>query len=74
MTTALGLAENETYVYFLLVYASLDAAFEKRARLLRWGTGAYEVKQRLGFALESDNFVALAGTNYLTNLISRLAS
>jgi predicted N-acyltransferase len=74
MTTGLGLAENEPYVYFLLVYASLEAAFEKRVRLLRWGTGAYEVKQRLGFALESDNFVALAGTNYLTNLISRLAS
>ena len=40
MTTGLGLAENEPYVYFLLVYASLEAAFEKRVRLLRWGTGA----------------------------------
>ena len=74
MTTALGLAENETYVYFLLVYASLDAAFEKRARLLRWGTGAYEVKHRLGFELEHDNFLTLCGTNRLTNLIVQLAA
>jgi len=74
MTTALGLAENEPYVYFLLIYTSLEAAFEKHVRLLRWGTGAYEVKHRLGFELEHDNFVTLAGTNHLTNLISRLAA
>jgi predicted N-acyltransferase len=74
MTTGLGLAENEPYVYFLLVYASLEAAFEKHVRLLRWGTGAYEVKHRLGFELERDNFITLAGTNHLTNLISRLAA
>ena len=74
MTTALGLTENETYVYFLLVYASLEAAFEKRVRLLRWGTGAYEVKHRLGFELEHDNFLKLSGTNRLTNLISQLAA
>lgn len=73
MTTALGLAENESYVYFLLIYASLEAAFEKKVRLLRWGSGAYEVKKRLGFELERDNFVALRGTNPLTNLISQLA-
>jgi len=73
MTTALGLAENETYVYFLLIYASLEAAFEKKVRLLRWGTGAYEVKQSLGFELERDNFVTVCGTNRLTNLISQLA-
>ena len=74
MTTALGLAENEQYVYFLLVYASLEAAFEKHVRLLRWGTGAYEVKERLGFKLVQDNFVAFRGTNGLTNLISQLAA
>jgi predicted N-acyltransferase len=74
MTTALGLAENEAYVYFSLVYASLEAAFEKHVRLLRWGSGAYEVKHRLGFELERDNFLTLCGTNRLTNLIGQLAA
>lgn len=74
MTTALGLAENEDFVYFRLVYASLEAAFEKKVRLLRWGSGAYEVKQRLGFELEHDNYLTLCGTNRLTNLMGRLAA
>ena len=73
MTTALGLAENESYVYFLLVYASLEAAFEKKVLWLRWGSGAYEVKKKFGFELERDNFVTICGTNRLTNLISQLA-
>jgi len=74
MTTALGLAENESYVYFLLIYASLNDAFEKHICQLRWGSGAYEVKQRLGFKLERDNYLVLGGTNRLTNWISRLAA
>jgi predicted N-acyltransferase len=74
MTTALGLRENEPYAYFLLVYASLEHAFERQVRLLRWGTGAYEVKQRLGFALERDNYLTLGGTNRLSNWICRLAA
>lgn len=72
MTTALGLAENEPYAYFLLIYASLESAFEKRVRLLRWGTGAYDVKQRLGFKPELDNFLTFAGTSRFTNLVSQL--
>jgi hypothetical protein len=74
MTTALGLEENSVYVYFSLVYSSLKEAFEKKVHFLRWGSGAYEVKERLGFKLEQDNFVAVLGTNSLTNLISRLAA
>ena len=74
MTTALGLAENEPYVYFLLIYASLENAFKKQVRLLRWGSGAYEVKQKLGFELEKDNYLTLSGTNRLATWISRLAA
>ncbi len=54
-TTALGLAEDVPYVYFMLIYESLKLAFEHQIRLLRWGSGAYEVKQRLGFSLEDTN-------------------
>lgn len=73
MTTALGLADNIPYVYFLLIYASLDAAFTRKAGLLRWGSGAYEVKQRLGFELEQNNNTVLSGTNQLTRFLSRMA-
>jgi predicted N-acyltransferase len=74
MTTALGLADDIPYVYFLLIYASLDAAFTRKVGLLRWGTGAYEVKQRLGFELEQNNNSVLAGTNQLTRFLSKMAA
>jgi predicted N-acyltransferase len=74
MTTGLGLAENIPYVYFLLVYASLEAAFKKKVEWLRWGTGAYEVKQRLGFELEQNNNSILFGTNQLTRFLMKLAA
>jgi predicted N-acyltransferase len=74
MTTGLGLADNIPYVYFLLIYASLEAAFTKNVDLLRWGTGAYEVKERLGFELEQNNNSVLFGTNQLTRLLSKMAA
>lgn len=69
MTTALGLAEDVPYVYFMLIYASLELAFEKKVRLLRWGSGAYDVKQRLGFEMELNNNAVLSATNRLMNQI-----
>ncbi|HJR81008.1 MAG TPA: peptidogalycan biosysnthesis protein [Anaerolineales bacterium] len=72
MTTALGLADNMPYVYFLLVYASLETAFNKKVSLLRWGSGAYEVKQKLGFELEKNNNSVLFGTNRLIRLLNKI--
>lgn len=74
MTTAIGLAEEIPYVYFLLVYASLEIAFKKRVRLLRWGSGAYDVKRQLGFTLEHNNHTAVVGANFWTRQISRAFS
>jgi len=74
LTTGLGLADNIPYVYFLLIYASLETAFTRNVKLLRWGTGAYEVKQRLGFELEQNNNSVLLGTNQLTRLLTKLAA
>jgi predicted N-acyltransferase len=54
MTSMLGLAKDIPYVYFMLVYESLKMAFERKVRLLRWGSGAYDVKQRLGFSFEDN--------------------
>ena len=71
LTTALGLAADIPYVYFRLVYASLETALTRQVRLLRWGTGAYEVKRRLGFEMEKNNYSILMGTNRLTDWLAR---
>jgi predicted N-acyltransferase len=71
-TSLLGLAENVPYVYFTLVYESLKIAFEHNVRLLRWGSGAYDIKQRLGFSLEDNSSLAFSITNpTLQNLIRK---
>lgn len=72
LATALGLAEETPYVYFALVYASLQEACERRVRLLRWGSGAYEVKRRLGFRLETNNHTVLTGIGPAASWIARL--
>ena len=63
MTGMLGLAENIPYVYFMLVYESLNLAFEHKVRSLRWGSGAYDVKQRLGFSFEDNGSLAFTAVN-----------
>ncbi|MBI4730575.1 MAG: GNAT family N-acetyltransferase [Chloroflexi bacterium] len=55
IATALGLKEDIPFVYFMLVYAGIQDAIEHHARILRWGSGAYAVKRRLGFRLETNN-------------------
>jgi len=72
MITALGLVEDVPYVYFLLLYASLEAAFEEKVHWLRWGSGAYEVKRRLGFTLERNNHAMLAGIGAFPRLVCKI--
>ncbi len=55
MTSALGLAGDIPYVYLLLVYEGIKVALEHKMNLLRWGSGAYDVKQRLGFTQEDNS-------------------
>lgn len=63
MATALGLEDDVPGGYFLLLYTALQEAFEHKIRLVRFGTGAYDVKRRLGFHLEDTNhaMVSMAG-------------
>lgn len=61
--TLLGLAENTPFVYFMILYETLKIAFEHKVGLLRWGSGAYDVKQRLGFSLEDNDTIAIAAIN-----------
>ncbi|HEX5809593.1 MAG TPA: GNAT family N-acetyltransferase [Anaerolineales bacterium] len=63
LATALGLEDDVPGGYFLLLYTALQEAFEHNVRLVRFGTGAYDVKRRLGFHLEDTNhaMVTMAG-------------
>jgi hypothetical protein len=46
--------------YFLLLYAALQEAIEHQVRIVRLGSGAYDIKQRLGFQLENKNYVMVS--------------
>lgn len=71
LATALGLEDDVPGGYFMLLYAALQEAFEHKVRLIRFGTGAYDVKRRLGFHLEDTNhaMVSMAG---ITKQLARL--
>jgi hypothetical protein len=63
LATALGLEDDVPGGYFLLLYAALEEAFLHNIRLVRFGSGAYDVKRRLGFHLENTNhaMISMAG-------------
>lgn len=63
MNATLGLAKDVPYVYFMLVYESLKLAFDEHIRLLRLGSGAYDVKEQLGFIREDNNSLVFSGSN-----------
>jgi len=74
MTTALGLAENVPYVYLLLTYASLEEAIQKKVRRLRWGSGAYDVKKKMGFEMDNNNFVVVSSNYFPISLLIKIFS
>jgi hypothetical protein len=74
MVTSLGLEPGISGVYHLLGYADIRYAIESGAHTLRWGSGAYDAKRRLGFGLESNNHVIYRGLSPATQLLARLAS
>lgn len=59
--TALGHSESTPYAYFEILYANLQDAFDRGVRLLRWGSGSYDIKRHLGFELEDNNRTIFAG-------------
>lgn len=72
LTTALGLAKDVPYAYLLLTYASLEDAFSKNVRLLRWGSGAYDVKKQLGFESEANNHTLVSLASVLSRLLQKI--
>ena len=59
----LGLDYDVKYVYFQMLYAAVRCAIETGARVLHGGSGAYEIKERLGFQPERNNYVAFRAHN-----------
>ena len=74
LTTALGLAENIPYVYLLLTYASLEEAFLKNVHTLRWGSGAYDVKRKLGFEMEDNASIVVSSAYPPINMLVKIFS
>ncbi|NDJ62201.1 MAG: hypothetical protein GYB67_13830 [Chloroflexi bacterium] len=56
--TLLGLDYDVKYTYFQLMYAAIRHAIESDTQRLYGGSGAYELKQRLGFQLKEDRYSA----------------
>jgi hypothetical protein len=69
-----GLTEDVPFAYFMLLYEAIQEALERKLSLLRWGSGAYETKRRLGFELEQNNHVLFQGNGVISQLITRIAT
>jgi len=70
----LGLDYEIKYAYFQLFYAAVESAIEQGVQVLRGGSGAYQIMQRLGFELESNNDVLFAGQGRLLGGLARWAA
>jgi hypothetical protein len=73
IVTGLGLDYRIKNVYFVLGYADIQQAIERGARVLRWGSMTYEVKERLGFVKESNNHDVFAGRGLFQRLGEHVA-
>jgi CelD/BcsL family acetyltransferase involved in cellulose biosynthesis len=71
MATGLGLEDDVPGGYFLLLYTALQEAFEHNIRLVRFGTGAYDVKRRLGFHLEDTNHAMVTMASFKSRASKR---
>lgn len=69
----LGRDYRVQYAYFQLLYRVIRCAIEQGIQVLWGGTGAYEMKQRLGFQLSHDTWAVFAARSLLLQRIGRWA-
>jgi len=74
LASSLGLEDDIPGGYFLLLYAALQEAFEHNIRLIRFGSGAYDVKRRLGFHLENTNHAMITMPGIMSRAANLLSS
>lgn len=60
LATAFGREPEMPYVYLGLFYEGIRTAMEHNIKFLRWGSGAYELKRRMGFRLEDNGLTGFA--------------
>jgi predicted N-acyltransferase len=70
----LGLDYAVEYAYFQLIYEAIRGTLEDGIRVLRGGSGAYTIKQRLGFELEDNHHVVFASKGALFQRLGRWAA
>ena len=73
LAIALGLEDDVPGGYFLLLYTALQEAFEHNVRLVRFGSGAYDIKRRLGFHLEDTNHAIVTMAGITSRAVKQLA-
>jgi len=73
LTTSMGLEDDVPGGYFVLLYAALQDAFENKARLIRFGSGSYDVKRKLGLRLENTNHAMITMAGIMARAAKRLA-
>lgn len=74
LATSLGLEDDVPGGYFFLLYAALEEAFKNNVRLVRFGSGAYDVKRRLGFHLENTNHAMVSITSFSSRAVKKLVA
>ena len=74
LAAALGLEDDVPSGYFLLLYTALQEAFEHNVRLVRFGSGAYDVKRRMGLHLEDTNHAMVTISGITSRAAKQLAS
>lgn len=74
LATALGLEDDVPGGYFLLLYTALQEAFEHNVRLIRFGSGAYDIKRRMGFHLEDTNHIMITMAGFTARAARKLVS
>lgn len=67
----LGLDYDVKYVYFQLFYAAIRHAIETGTRVLYGGSGAAELKSRLGFDPEARNYSVFTSRNPILRALGR---
>lgn len=70
--TGLGLAPNLPYVYLMMIYTSLSVAFSRKMKVLHWGSGAYDLKQHLGFEAENTTHIVVFTPDPILQKLSQL--
>jgi hypothetical protein len=73
LATLLGLDYTCSYVYFQILYRAIRETISQGGQMLRAGSGAYDLKQRLGLKIEDNNHLRFAGQNHLLGWLGSLA-